>query len=212
MRIVVGSGNLRDVKHAEIDRHLQMLARFLESVASSGGEAPGLTLILRSASSIPAQALISMTEELAQAGARAKLVLARLEPEEELRQLFTSLCRLAPREPAKELIRWARNPRLLDAHEQVTLGASMCWSGDAMRRPADRRNTLTLFDEEAPQTARLGRLAFEALWAASTPVPERRLLGPATARPSGAYQPMQDATVAVSSLRPMLQGWPLVRH
>ena len=46
----------------------------------------------------------------------------------------------------------------------------------------------TLFDEQAPDTVRLGRLAFEALWAASSLVPERRLTGPLTARPSGAYE------------------------
>ena len=119
---------------------------------------------------------------------------------------------LAPQEPASELIRWARNPRLLDAHEQVTYGETMCWSGDAMRRDADRRNALTLFDEEAPDTVRLGRLAFEALWAVSALVPERRLLGPATARPSGAYEQAPETPVAVSTLRPSLQGWPLIRH
>jgi hypothetical protein len=56
---------------------------------------------------------------------------------------------------------------------------------------------------------RLGRLAFEALWIASALVPERRLTGPATARPSGAYQ-LSEAPI--TALRPSLQGWPLVRH
>ncbi len=215
MRVVVGSGSLRDVGSAELDRHLDMMARFLERSGSdeaAGGEAPTLTMILRSAQSTPAQALISMSEELARAGVSAKVVLARLEPEEDLRQLFASLCRLGPCEPAQELVRWARNPRLLDAHEQVTYGTSMCWSGDAMRRDADRRNGLTQFDEAAPQSARLGRLAFEALWTASAMVPERRLLGPTTARPSGAYQPVAEAGAEVSPLRPSLQGWPLIRH
>ena len=94
----------------------------------------------------------------------------------------------------------------------MTYGETMCWSGDAMRRDADRRNALTLFDEEAPDTVRLGRLAFEALWTVSSLVPERRLLGPATARPSGAYEHASETPVAVSPLRPSLQGWPLVRH
>lgn len=212
MRVVVGSGSPRDGRSAELDRHVSMMARFAERIGAGEEETPVLTMIVRSAQSAPALALIAMGEELARAGASAKAVLARLEPDADMRRLFASLSRLAPRGPAGELIRWARNPRLLEAHEQVTYGTAMCWSGDAMRRDADRRNALTLFDEAAPQTARLGRLAFEALWAACVPVPERRLVGPAAARPSGAYQVVAEGGVAVSPLRPSLQGWPLVRH
>jgi hypothetical protein len=169
-------------------------------------------MILRSPGSDPAKALVGMKGALQHAGVGAKVILARLEPEDDLKQLFASLSELAPQEPAPELIRWARNPRLLDAHEQVTYGGAMCWSGDAMRRDADRRNALTLFDEEAPDTVRLGRLAFGALWAASALVPERRLLGPATARPSGAYEQASEPAVDISTLRHSLQTWPLVRH
>ena len=101
----------------------------------------------------------------------------RLEPEEDLRQLFATLSELSPREPAKALIRWARDPRLLDAHEQATYGGSVCWSGDAMRREADKRNGLSLFESAAPEAVRLAQLAFAALWGASTVVTERRLAG-----------------------------------
>ncbi len=188
MRVVVGSESPRDGRSAELDRHITMMARFVERVERGRREAPALTMIVRSAQSAPALAFIAMSDELARAGASAKVVLARLEPEADMRQLYASLCRLAPRGPAEELIRWARNPRLLEAHEQVTYGTAMCWSGDAMRRDADRRNALTLFDEAAPQTARLGRLAFEALWAASSRCPSGASSGPAAARPSGAYQ------------------------
>jgi hypothetical protein len=185
-----------------------MMSRFVEG-AKAGCS---LTMILRSPGSDPAKALVGMKGALQRVGVSAKVILAKIEPEEDLRQLFASLSELAPQEPAPELIRWARNPRLLEAHEQVTYGEAMCWSGDAMRRDADKRNALTLFDEEAPGTVRPGQLAFQALWAASSLVPERRLLGPATARPSGAYQPDREAPAAVSPLRPSLQGWPLVRH
>ena len=208
MRVVVGSESLRDSQQGELRRHLQMMSRCVER-AKAGFS---LTMILRSAASDPAKALVGMKGALQHAGVSAKVILAKLEPEGDLKQLFASLSELAPQEPAPELIRWARNQRLLDAHEQVTYGETMCWSGDAMRRDADRRNALTLFDEEAPDTVRLGRLAFEALWAASSLVPERRLLGPATARPSGAYEQASETAVAVSTLRPGLQGWPLIRH
>jgi hypothetical protein len=208
MRVVVGSESLRDSQQGELRRHLQMMSRCVER-AQAGFS---LTMILRSPGSDPAKALVGMKGALQHAGVSAKVILARIEPEDDLKQLFASLSELAPQEAAPEIIRWARNPRLLDAHEQVSYGEAMCWSGDAMRRDADRRNALTLFDEEAPDTVRLGRLAFEALWAASSLVPERRLLGPATARPSGAYEQASETAVAVSTLRPGLQGWPLIRH
>jgi hypothetical protein len=212
MRVVVGSEVTRDFRQAELDRHVEAVSRFIERAKAGSRSSPTFTLILRSASSGPAQALIRMKDELMRAGVSAKVVLAKLEPQEDLRALFKSLSDLAPREPASELIRWARNPRLLDAHEQVTYGEAMCWSGDAMRRDADKRNALTLFDEAAPDMVRLGRLAFEALWAASSPVPERRLSGRMAAKPSGAYEQRSEEAVAVSPLRPSLQGWPLVRH
>ena len=79
-----------------------------------------------------------------------------------------------------------------------------------MRRDADKRNALALFDEADSDRVRLARLAFAALWSASSPVPERLLLGLATRKPSGAYHASPDAPVTV--LRPSIQGWPLVRH
>jgi hypothetical protein len=206
MRVVVDSESSRDLRQSELRRHLQMMSRLIESAAAG----VSLTMILRSPEADPAKALIGMSGALQRAGVQARVILAKIEPEDELRKLFAGLSALAPQQPAHALIRWARNPRLLEAHEQVIYGATMCWSGDAMRRDADRRNVLTLFDEEAPDAVRLGRLAFEALWPASSLVPERRLLGPANARPSGAYEQMSDTLV--TALRPSLQGWPLIRH
>ena len=155
--------------------------------------------------------MVLMKDELERVGLDAKVVLAKLEPQEELRQLFLSLTHLSPRQQPCQLMRWARNPRLLDAHEQVTYGEAVCWSGDAMRREADRRNALTLFNETAPELVRLGRLAFDALWAASSPVPERHLVDRPAPKPSGSYEQAQ-APAAVSPVRPSLQAWPLVRH
>jgi hypothetical protein len=208
MRVVVNSESSRDLRQSELRRHLQMMARFIDG-AESGAS---LTMILRSPDSDPAKALIGLTGALQQVGARARVIVANIEPDDELRKLFTNLSGLAPLDPADELIRWARNPRLLDAHEQVTYGDVMCWSGDAMRRDADRRNALTLFEEQAPDAVRLGRQAFKALWNASSPVPKRRLIGPKNARPSAAYEQIAEPPVAVSPYRPGPQGWPLLRH
>jgi hypothetical protein len=68
-------------------------------------------------------------------------------------------------------VRWAKNPSLLDAHEQLTLGTRMCWTGDCMRRSADRRNALDLFEENSLGSVHLGELAFSSMWTASKPLP-----------------------------------------
>ena len=180
MRVVVDSESTRDLRQSELRRHLQMMSRFVDGAAAG---AP-LTMILRSPMADPAKALIGMTGALQRIGVRARVILANIEPDGELRKLFASLCALTPIEPHQALIRWARNPRLLDAHEQVTYGEVLCWSGDAMRRDADKRNALTLFEEQGSDAVRLGRLAFNALWNASSAVPRRRLVGPENARPS----------------------------
>ncbi len=210
MRVVAGSGNSRDFTQVEHDRHCEMVSRFAARMKDAGAASGTLTLILRSASSCPAKAIVAMKDELLGAAIGAKAILARLEPAEDLRELFASLSELAPRGQSGELIRWARNPCLLDAHEQVTYGDIMCWSGDPMRRDADKRNALAMFDEGSSVRVRHSQLAFDALWAVSSAVPERRLLGPTTPRPSGAYQSSPEAPV--TALRLNLQGWPLVRH
>lgn len=208
MRIVAGPETSGDPRQYELRRHLKMMSRFVDGATSRAS----LTMVLRSADSDPAKALLGMKGALQRVGATAKVILAKLEPDNDLKQLFAALSELAPQAAAPELIRWARNPRLLDAHEQATYGETMCWSGDAMRRDAEKRNALALFDEEAPETVRLGRLAFAALWQASAAVPARRLIGPASLRPSGAYEQPVDASVDPAALRPRLQIWPLLRH
>jgi hypothetical protein len=212
MRIVVGSGSPRDPKQAELDRHLEILALFAARVEAADGEPRTLTMILRSASSSPAQAMMAMIGDLKRAGIDAKVLVTALDPEAELRRLYACLSELNPQGPARELIRLLRNPRLLDAHEQVTYGTSLCWWGDAMRREADKRNALSLFENGSGGSVRLGQLAFQALWSASTAVSERRLIGRAQPKPSGAYERGKEAVAAVSAIRPNLQGWPLVRH
>ncbi|HUU66542.1 MAG TPA: hypothetical protein VMW57_04570 [Methyloceanibacter sp.] len=210
MRLVVGSELQNEFKQAELDRHLDAMSGFVERARASGAPSPACTMVLRSAHSTPAQALILMKDALADAGVRVSVILAHVEPDDALRQLFATLSALSPDAPATALIRWACNPRLLDAHEQVTYGADMCWSGDAMRREADKRNPLVLFDMDAPEAAMLGTRAFTALWGASVSVPERHLLARTGAKPSGAYEQAQDAPI--TALRPNVQGWPLVRH
>jgi len=208
MRVVASSEQSLKVRQADLERHLDALSRFVERHEDT--RSLGCTLVLRSAASVPAQALTLMKDTLADAGVPAKAILARLEPQDDLKQIYDTLCALSPDADPATLIRWARNPRLLDAHEQVTYGTDMCWAGDAMRRDADKRNPLVLFEMDAPEAAALAVHAFKALWGASLPVPGRYLGTTGPAKPSGAYGPMDDAPMPAA--RKPIQGWPLVRH
>ena len=214
MRVVTTLDASSDWQQAGIDRHALMLSTFINSCNNAFffSEFRTMTLVVRSAVSDPALALVGMKDELLTARIRAKVIVAKLDPEDGLRQLFVALSELSPGKPANELIRWAKNPRLAEAHEQVTCGHSFCWSGDAMRRDAGKRNALALFDEHAPDAMQRANRAFQALWNASIPVPRTRLSGGAMGRPLGSYETFSDASVVPSALRAALQGWPLVRH
>lgn len=208
MRVVASSEGSKNFRQADLDRHLEAMSHFVERVRETNTPA-SCTLILRSAASGPAQVLTLMKDALAEAGITARVILAKLEPEQDLHQLYATLTTLSPEADSAALIRWARNPRLLDAHEQAAYGDDMCWSGDAMRRDADKRNALALL-ETAPEVALRAAMAFKALWAASVPAPARLLDARGTAKPSGAYEQTTGAPVA--ALKRPAQGWPLVRH
>ena len=210
MVAAVSPVNPTDFKQAELGRHLKAMSAFATQAIPTDGTALCCTLILRSAASAPAHALTSTQEALRLAGRRAKVIVAHLEPPDDLRTLLAALTALSPDEDPAALIRWTRNPRLLEAHEQVTYGPEACWSGDAMRRAADSRNSLALFETGAPEACMRAAQAFEALWRASVPVPKQHLSAGAPAKPSGGLERTAEAPLATP--KPHIQGWPLLRH
>jgi hypothetical protein len=214
MRVVATLDASSDWQQAGIDRQALMLSTFITNGKNAllSPEFRTMTLVVRSAASDPAIALLGMKDELLGARIRAKIIVAKLEPDDGLRQLYVALSELSPGKAASELIRWAKNPRLAEAHEQVTCGHSLCWSGDAMRREAGKRNALALFDEHSPDAMQRANRAFLAIWNASIPVPRARLSGGPMGRPLGSYETLSEASVVPSALRAALQGWPLVRH
>ena len=214
MRVVTTLDASSDWQQAGIDRHTLMLSTFINSGKNAlfSPEFRTMTLVVRSAVSDPALALLGMKDELLSARIRAKVIVAKLDPEDGLKQLFIALSELSPGQPANELIRWAKNPRLAEAHEQVTCGHSFCWSGDAMRRDAGKRNALALFDEDSPDAMQRTNRAFLALWNASIAVPRARLSAGPMGRPLGSYETLSDASAVPSALRAALQCWPVVRH
>lgn len=76
-------------------------------------------------------------------------------------------------------VRWARKPRLIEAHEQLVLGPHTCWIGDSMRREPAKCDAYESYVDDCPGTAASATVSFERLWQTSdpllagTPVPSR---------------------------------------
>jgi hypothetical protein len=71
-------------------------------------------------------------------------------------------------------IRWARDIRLMDAHEQLVLDDETSWIGDCMRREPLRHDAFEAFSAGCAGTARSVTVFFERLWQASEPIIDRK--------------------------------------
>jgi hypothetical protein len=119
-------------------------------------------LIARSPESPVAQALRSHAARLAAMGIRVRAIFSEVDSSKpaDLLAPFSvpSECRLA------------RDPRLLAAHEQLTLTATCTWVGDSMRRDPGKRDALERFAANCAQTGAHAVRSFESLWRATLPV------------------------------------------
>ncbi len=91
-----------------------------------------------------------------------------------------------------QTVRVARDPRLLDAHEQIVLGPATSWIGDCMRRDPMKRDAYECFAADCAETARWALISFERLWQVSQPV---------ESRPVGAVQQV----AAIAECAPIVQ-------
>ncbi len=196
----------------DFSRQKQVLSAFLEAVAAGQEEIRTVSLLVRSAESLPAQVVVAMADELARAGVTLRIVLAGMEPEDALREFACVLRRLNGAHFADSL-RWAKNSSLLDAHESAVFGSTRCWVGDALKRDPSRRNALSIFSTGDADKVRLAELGFTALWHASEPVPARRLSGALSPNASAHYTfASGEEAVEPPVMAPVLQPWPLIRH
>jgi hypothetical protein len=67
-------------------------------------------------------------------------------------------------------IRWAKHPRLIEAHEQLVLGPETCWIGDCMRRDPAKCDAYESYVEGCGEAAGCAAVSFERLWLASQPL------------------------------------------
>jgi hypothetical protein len=119
-------------------------------------------LVARSPDSPVAEALRSHAARFAAMGIRVRAIFSEVDSANPVHLMapfsVPSECRLA------------RDPRLLAAHEQLTLSPTCTWVGDCMRRDPGKRDALERFAANCAQTGAHATRSFESLWRAAVPV------------------------------------------
>jgi hypothetical protein len=129
-----------------------------------------VTLIARSPASPPAQALAMNLARFRPLSLDVRIIFAQIAPANAMNYVVGALKTACENEP-EVIIRWAKNRALLDAHERLTLGHSLCWTGDSMRRSEDSRSAMDRVDDATPAVLAEAYASFQAIWAASKPLP-----------------------------------------
>ncbi|MGO9460105.1 MAG: hypothetical protein ACLPWS_09180 [Rhodomicrobium sp.] len=163
----------------------------------AGLEERTVTLIARSPASPPAQALAMNLGRFQPLSIEVRIIFAQIAPASAFNFVFQTLgaaCRHAP----ETIVRWAKNRALLDAHERLTLGRSLCWTGDSMRRPEDSRSAMDRVDDGTPAIIAEANASFEALWAVSKPLPTTLFSrgGVPNMKPDPAEQPLAKSSAS----------------
>jgi len=141
-----------------------------EAVASATPGQGEILLLARSAESPVARALLAVGAEIAARGIVVRAIFGQ--PEGEKSAAGWSVA--GPEVAFRRELRWARNPRLADAHEQLVLGPTTAWVGDCLRRDPSRRDAYEHFAASDAATTRTLAVSFERLWAISTPLVVRQ--------------------------------------
>jgi hypothetical protein len=150
------------------DRERQIarfIRQYLDMAAHDGPQA--VLLVARSGASPVARALKDAAVEIASRGIGVRIIVAS---DERVQELWPSTAERQARE-----IRIARNPRLLDVHEQLVLGQRATWFGDSLRRDPMKRDAFESYTADDASAAGRARSTFERLWRATEPLPVRKL-------------------------------------
>lgn len=145
-----------------------------------------LSLVARSAESPVARALAALNSELVSRGVLIRAIFSQLESE----KTSAGWTVAGPEIGFHRELRWAKNPRLADAHEQLVLGPERCWVGDCMRRDPSRRDAYEQYVAADARTAATIATSFERLWGASVPLLIRT--PGAMAKPIASSAPLSD--------------------
>jgi len=149
-------------RHADKEQSLrQFLLRHL--AGTEPGQLSDLQIVARSLDSPLIKAITSLGQDIAGAGLSVRLILAQLD-QAPTPQAWARLV------PFAHEIRWAKHPRLIEAHEQLVIGPETCWIGDCMRRDPAKCDAYESFIEGCGEAAGGAAVSFERLWLASQAV------------------------------------------
>ena len=125
-----------------------------------------LLIVARSLESPVIKAVTALSDEIAAAQVSVRLILAQVDREPHGADWAFG-----------HEIRWARHPRLIEAHEQMVIDAQTCWIGDCMRRDPTKCDAYESFVEGCGEAAGCATVSFERLWHASQPLVKSALRG-----------------------------------
>jgi hypothetical protein len=147
------------------------LARGLEGMASPAQGA--IAAIARSLQSPVVRSIVARAHQIAAAGGTARLILAKPDGTAQSGLRAGAMPGALAAMRAAGLVcevRLARNPRLIEAHEQLTIGARVAWTGDSMRRDPATCDAYESFVEDCPEIAAAAATTFERLWSDCAPL------------------------------------------
>ena len=153
-----------------------LVERYIAHLAQAQDSCPverSLELIAHSPESPIAEAVAGRLSDLKTAGVDVRAIFASVDPEPAIARWMAGA----------SFVRWARDPRLLEAHEQLVMGSTRCWSGDAMRRGATKTDLFESLNEGLSEAAKLGRQAFERLALRAVVIRPRRVTASLNAQP-----------------------------
>lgn len=138
------------------EERIARLASFISDHFATGADADaGICVIARSIDSPVARAVATAASDACHVPVRA---------------LLASVDRKALEgEGLRWEIRVLRSPRLLDAHEQLSVG-NASWHGDSLRRDPGKRDLFEQFCTDGGQQQAWTEISFARLWALAEPV------------------------------------------
>jgi len=157
-------------RHEEKEQSLKdFLLQHMSSARDDRSATPAgdLLIVARSLESPVIKAITALTDEIAAAHLSVRLILAQVD-----RELHGADCWAFAHE-----IRWAKHPRLIEAHEQLVIDPETCWIGDCMRRDPAKCDAYESFVEGCGEAAGCAAVSFERLWHASQPLVKSTLRG-----------------------------------
>jgi hypothetical protein len=148
----------------------QRLSAFITRSLALRSDVPergsGISVIARSLHSPVARAIGALAAEIAAAGHSVRMLLLKADG-------VAAPDSFAFPQAAARLdceLRLARDPRLIEAHEQLVLGSSTCWTGDSMRRDPSACDAYEDFIDDCAQIASGAASTFERLWIGGEPL------------------------------------------